>query len=450
MACRGDEMMTSDMLPRSIESEQALIGAVLRGGRAAYEKVNFVSQDMFFYTSHRIVWRAIERIYQAGMQIDVIVVGDEIERMNEMNNVSESGISGRAYLARLRSNGDPRNVETYAEQVQDYHIKRHLFNFSSQIASWSANGRRAKDIVADVERELAKISLRDATDEYTVAVSDAVSQAWDWAERASRGEIVGVPTGLTDIDKIIGTMINGNVYIVAGRPGTGKTAFAVTVALNQAKRGKRIGIFSLEMSSEQVAMRLVAQDSGVDLQNIIQGKMTEDEWERFTASVEHVASLGIVINDLSNINISQIRQAARKIQAENGLDLLIVDYVQLANADKDTFERREQEVSAVSRGLKYLARELNVPVLAMAQLSRAVEQRTSRRPLLSDLRESGSLEQDAYCVIFLYREEDTKTSNVSAEIAKHRNGPVGGCTLYFNAPIARFENAAVNAVNFSD
>jgi len=443
-------MMTSDMLPRSIELEQALIGAVLRGGRAAYEKVNFVIPDMFFYASHRIVWRAIERVYQAGMQIDVIIIGDEIDRMNEMHNVSESGISGRAYLSRLRSNGDHKNIESYAEQVQDYHIKRHLFNFSGKIASWSANGRRAKDIVADVESELAKISLRDSKDEYTVAVSDAVSRAWDWTERASRGEIVGVPTGLADIDKIIGTMINGNVYIVAGRPGTGKTAFAITVALNQAKRGKRIGIFSLEMSSEQVAMRLVAQDSGVDLQNIIQGKMTEEEWVLFTASVEHIASLKILINDLSNINISQIRQAARKIQAENGLDLLIVDYIQLANADKDTFERREQEVSAVSRGLKYLARELNVPVLAMAQLSRAVEQRSSRRPLLSDLRESGSLEQDAYCVIFLYREDDTKTSNVSVEIAKHRNGPVGGCTLYFNAPIARFENAAAQMVNFSD
>jgi replicative DNA helicase len=439
--------MTTDIRPKSIESEQALIGAVLRGGRVVYEKVNFINSENFFCTSHQTVWRAIERVYKNGLQIDVIVVGDEIERMNEMSSVSESGISGRAYLAELRANGDHRHVETYAEQVQDYHIKRHLHNFSGKIAYWSANGRRGRDIIADIEGELSKITVYSANDEYTVSASEAVSRAWDWTERASRGEIVGVPTGLADIDRIIGTMINGNVYIVAGRPGTGKTAFAVTVALNQAKRGKRIGIFSLEMSSEQVAMRLIAQDSGVDLQNIIQGKMTEDEWARYTASVEYIAGLKIAINDLSNINIEQIRQIARKIQAEQGLDLLIVDYVQLANAIGDTFERREQEVSAVSRGLKYLARELNVPVLAMAQLSRAVEQRASRRPVLSDLRESGSLEQDAYCVIFLYREDDAKTSSVSVDIAKHRNGPVGGCTLYFAAPIARFESAAVKTVS---
>jgi replicative DNA helicase len=441
--------MTNDISPKSIDAEQALIGAVLRGGRAAYEKTDFVKPDVFWYTSHQIVWRAIQRVYDNGMQIDVIVVGDEIERMNEMSNVSQSGRSGRAYLTDLRSNGNPSSVETYIEQVQDYHIKRHLLDYSGKIAAWSANGRRAKDIIADIGQELSAITTYSATDEYTVSISDAVSRAWDWTERASRGEIVGVPTGLVDVDKIIGSMINGNVYIVAGRPGTGKTAFAVTVALNQARQGKRIGIFSLEMSSEQVAMRIAAQDSGVDLQNIIQGKMSDGEWPRYAASIEQIAGLKIAINDLSNINIAQIRQIARRIQAEQGLDLLIVDYVQLANADKDTFERREQEVSAVSRGLKYLARELNVPVMAMAQLSRAVEQRAARRPVLSDLRESGSLEQDAYCVLFLYREDDNQ-STVSAEIAKHRNGPVGGCTLYFNAPIARFESTATRTIKLND
>jgi replicative DNA helicase len=440
--------MTDDVSPRSAEAEKALIGAVLRGGRAAYEKADFVKSDIFWYTSHQIVWKAIERVYKNGMQIDVIMVGDEIERMKEMGNVSEGMLNGRGYLSELRSNGDPSSIETYTEQVQDYHIKRHLLDYSGKIAYWSANGRRAKDIIADIEQELSAITTYSAMDEYTVSISDAVSRAWDWTERASRGEIVGVPTGLVDVDKIIGTMINGNVYIVAGRPGTGKTAFAVTVALNQARRGKRIGIFSLEMSSEQVAMRIAAQDSGVDLQNIIQGKMSDNEWARYTASVEHVSELKIAINDLSNINIAQIRQIARRIQAEHGLDLLIVDYVQLANADGNSFERREQEVSAVSRGLKYLARELNVPVLAMAQLSRAVEQRADRRPVLSDLRESGSLEQDAYCVLFLYREDENQ-SVISAEIAKHRNGPVGGCTLYFNAPIARFESAVARTIKLT-
>jgi replicative DNA helicase len=445
----GEYDMTDIQRPMSLETEQHLIGAVLRGGRKTYEKVkDFIGSEMFFSVSHRSVWEGMDKIYANGMQLDVVIVGDEMERMQAMGELEQewgNGVwSGRAYLADLRQNGDPRNVETYAEQVQDYHIKRHLLDYSSKIAYWSANGRRGKDIMADVEAELAKITIFSARDEHTVSMADAVSKAYDWTDRAARGEVVGVPTGLMDVDKILGTMIAGNVYIMAGRPGTGKTAFALSVAMNQAKRGKRIGIFSLEMSQEQVAMRLIAQWSGIDLQSIIQGTLKENEWTLYTDAVENVAALPIVVNDLSSINISQIRQTARRMLAESGIDLLIVDYVQLASAEGKKYERREQEVSAVSRGLKYLASELNVPVLAMAQLSRAVEARASRRPVLSDLRESGSLEQDGYCVMFLYREDETdkaKQNIVSLNVAKHRNGPVGDCELFFNAPIAKFENA---------
>lgn len=437
--------------PKSLETEQHLIGATLRGGRATYERVkDFIIPEMFWSISHQSVWNGIGRVYDNGMQIDTVIIGDEMERMLKMGELSEewgNGLwSGRAYLASLRSDGDPRNIETYAEQVQDYHIKRSLLAYSSKIAYWSANGRRGKDIISDVREELSKIEIISAQDEYTVDIGTAVSEAYDWTDRAAKGEIVGIPTGFIDLDNILGSLINGNVYILAGRPKKGKTAILVSIARNVAKSKKRVGIFSLEMSRMQVAQRLIAQEAEIDLQSIIQGKLQDREWPIFTNAVESVAALPIVINDLSSINISQIRKTARTIKESGGLDLLIVDYIQLASGDGKKFERRDLEVSAVSRGLKYLARELNVPILAAAQLSRAVEQRANQHPILSDLRESGSLEQDAYAVMFIYEPEGDGKQNITGlDIAAHRNGPTGQIELVFRAPFAKFENAVSKA-----
>lgn len=433
--------------PSSTETEQHLVGAVLRGGRMTFERVkDFISYDMFFSRSLGYVWNGIQKVYDAGMQIDVVIVGDEMERMNKMGELEaewSNGVhSGRAYLTFLRQDGDPRNIDTYAEQVQDYHIKRYLKDYSSKIALWAANGRRAKDIMADVEAEFSKISIFSAQDEYTVPISVAAGEAYEWTGDAAEGKIVGVPTGFIDLDRILGSMIAGNVYIVAGRPKKGKTAVLISIARNVAKMGKRVGIFSLEMSRMQVAQRLISQESGVDLHRLIQGKLQEDEWPAYTHGVESTSALPIVINDLSSINIAQIRQTARKIQASGGLDLLIVDYIQLADGSKGKYERRDLEVSAVSRGLKYLARELKVPILAAAQLSRAVEQRASQHPILSDLRESGSLEQDAYAVMFIYEPDNKdKQGIVGIDVAAHRNGPTGSCQLVFRGSLAKFENA---------
>jgi replicative DNA helicase len=451
--------MTDIVKPMSLETEQHLIGAVMRGGRKTFEKVkDFIDSEMFWSVSHRSVWDGIKKIYDNGMQLDVVIIGDEMERMQAMGEIEQewgNGVwSGRSYLGNLRSEGDPRNVETYAEQVQDYHIKRHLLDYSSKIAYWSANGRRGKDIMQDVEAELSKITLFTAQDEYTNTITEGASRAYDWTDRAAKGEIVGVPTGFIDLDKIIGTLIAGNVYIVAGRPGTGKTAFCLSIARHVAKRVKnnKVGIFSLEMSLEQVSQRLIAQEAEIDLQGIIQGTLKDGDWSKFTHGVEMVASWNIVVNDLSSINIAQIRNTARKMKANGGLDLLIVDYVQLATgtgAKKN--EKRYEEVGEVSRGLKHLARELNVPILAAAQLSRAVEQRQSKRPILSDLRESGDLEQDAYGVMFIYNADDeTKVNVTNIEIAKHRNGPVGSCELIFRAPMARFDNAQTRTFRPND
>jgi len=286
----------------------------------------------------------------------------------------------------------------------------------------------------------SQITIYGAQDEFTVPIGEAVSEAYDWTADAAEGKIKGVTTGLIDVDRLLGSLIPGNVYIVAGRPGKGKTGFVLTVAHNAAKRKKRVGMFSLEMSRMQVAQRLICINSEIDLQRVITGKLLDHEWPVYMHGVEEVSSLPIVINDLSSININQIRQTAHKIKASGGLDLLIVDYIQLAAGTQKKYERRDLEVSAVSQGLKYLARELDVPILAAAQLSRSVEQRAEKRPVLSDLRESGSLEQDAYAVMFLHVEDDTP-SLPHLLIEKHRNGPTGEVSLMFKREFTKFENA---------
>lgn len=433
--------------PISLPTEQHLIGAVLRGGRSSFEQVkDFILPEMFFSIGHQSVWQGLFKVYDAGLQLDTVIVGDEMERMLKMGELEEEWgngiINGRTYLARLRESGDPRNIESYAEQVQDYHIKRHLLNFSGKIAYWSANGRRGKDIMSDVESEFSKISIFSAQDEYTVPIGVGVSEAYDWIDKAARGEIVGVPTGFKEVDKLLGSMIAGNVYIVAGRPKKGKTGFLLSVAYNVAKKQKkRVGIFSLEMSRLQVSQRLISMESQIDLHRMILGELEEKEWAMLTHAVEVTADLPIVINDLSSININQIRRTARKIKASGGLDLLIVDYIQLASgvSEGKAFERRDLEVSAVSRGLKYLARELNVPILAAAQLSRNIETRADKKPILSDLRESGSLEQDAYAVMFLHKEKEDSDVN-ELIVAAHRNGPTGTAELLFRNHLARFED----------
>ena len=434
------------MNPVSTESEGALLGSILRGGREVYAKAcEIVTGEMFWSTSHRSVWECFERLYNNGMQIDVIVTGDEMELMQKMGELEGewgNGVwSGRAYLADLRSNGDPRNVETYAVQVQDYYFKRFLLQFSGKIGGWSANGRRPKEIVQDIYAELSKLQIHDAHDEHTVPIATAIGEAYDWTDKAARGEVVGVPTGLVDLDKLLGSLVNGNMYLLAARPKRGKTGLLLTIARNVARSGKRVGIFSLEMSRLQVGQRLIAQESGINLQSIINGKLRDDEWAKYTHAVEVAASYPIVINDMKSINVGGMRNVARRIKAEGGLDLLIVDYIQLAGSENKRYENRNVEVTAISRGLVHLAGELDVPILAAAQLNRAIEARASKRPILSDLRESGSLEQDAYAVMFLHElEDETKQNIIGLELAAHRNGPTGVIELLFRDSIVKFEN----------
>jgi replicative DNA helicase len=438
----------TDQKEHSRENEVGLLGAIMRDGSTFAQAREIVTADSFGWLPYGWVWNAFEELYSNGMSIDTITVGDELDRTGKIDEfrMSDSAVlSGRMALSKIRETGNPKNLLSYAENVMDYAAKRQILQFLNKGASWAMNGRRAKDIIADMNAEFSKVTIYGAEDEFTVPMSVAVSEAYDWTDRASRNEVVGVPTGLIDLDRILGSMIAGNVYIVAGRPGQGKTGLLLTIAKHAAQvNKKRVAVFSLEMSRQQVAQRLIAQEGEVDLQRIIQGKLLETEWPLFTHAVEVVSDLPIVINDLSSININQIRQTARKIKANGGLDFIVVDYIQLAGGDGGKYQNRELEVSAVSRGLKYLARELNVPILAAAQLSRAVEQRASKTPILSDLRESGSLEQDAYAVIFINAPEvEDKQNIIQLLVAKHRNGQTGSAELVIKKSFVKFENAAI-------
>jgi replicative DNA helicase len=435
------------------DNEEALIGAVLRGGTETYRSAReIVQQQHFGNVSFGYIWLGFEKLFEQGMGIDQVTVGDEIERMVKMGELDENAVSrgmfsGRVLLSKLREEGEPANATSYAENVQDQSVKRALDPFFEKCSYWNKNGRRAKDIIKDINEEFSKIILYSAQDEYTVPISVAVSEAYDETDLASRGGIIGVPTGFIDLDKILGSLYKQNLYLIAARPGQGKTAFLLTIALKAALMKKRVAIFSLEMSRSQVAQRLIAQVANVDLSKIIKGKLSDVEWPLYTHAVEVVADLPIIINDLSSIDINSIRQTCRKIAADGGLDLVIFDYIQLAESGQKKSERRELDVSAISRGMKYLARELDIPVLAASQLSRELEKRSEKRPVLSDLRESGSLEQDAYAVMFIYRpdqyeKDSTKSGVAEIIIAKHRNGPVGSVDLLFQLPYAKFENAA--------
>lgn len=434
----------------SREAEEQLCGDVLRGGTDTFKQVrDITSPDFFRVDPLQNLWRAFERLDAEGLKIDLFTVQDELERQGVMGDFANGPWHGSVYLANMRGNGVPDNVLSHAETVADYAAKRELYRLFSNGAYQSLNGRRAKDIMVDALASLSKLTIYSAQDEYTAPVSSALSEAYDWAARAAQNKILGVPTGFLDLDRMLGSLIAENVYLVAGRPGQGKTAFLISVGRNAArKHNKRVAIFSLEMSRLQVGQRLIAQEAEVDLHKIITGKMNEDEWNRFNTAIETIERLPIVINDLSEIAINGIRQTARKLKANGGLDLVIVDYIQLANSEGKRAERRELEVSEVSRGLKYLARELEVPVLAAAQLSRAVEQRADKRPILSDLRESGSLEQDSYAVMFLHKPDETKSNVVELSVSKHRNGPTGSCELIFQPEYAQFQNAAARVFNF--
>ncbi len=434
------------LLPQNIEAECGALGSLMIDPEALDRVIGFLRVEDFYRDAHRIIYEAILTLASQGTTADFITLCDVLERQNTLE-----AVGGASYIASLitivPTSG---NIEYYSRIVQRTGVLRRLIGVAGRIA---ALGYEEGDVVValeQAEKMIFEISqpfvLSRSSD---IGMSELLAQYMNALDERyeNRGRTVGVPTGYRDLDRLLGGLQRSDLDIVAARTSLGKTAFAINVAYNAAIKFKRhIGIFSLEMSKEQLAQRFVALDSGVEQQRLRTGLLLDEDWDPLVGAIGRLSELGIRIDDTPGISLLQLRSRARRWIIEHGIELIIVDYLQLVTAgENQKYENRQQEVSAITRGLKHLARELNVPVLALAQLSRALEARQSKVPQLSDLRESGEIEQAADVVMFIYRDEvynpQTERKNqADMIIAKQRNGPVGEITLYFDQTHSRFQN----------
>jgi replicative DNA helicase len=436
----------------SREAEEAVIGSVLINPEAYYDVAAFLKAEDFHIHRNQWIWEAFTRLHERRIPIDYLTVSEEL---NQMGQLAEAG--GPAYLTALINNVPTSlHAEAYGHIVEENAIRRKMLAAANDIAKLAYQENvGVEDVMDGAEKAIFGVSERRLTRDLQ-PIQQVLSEYYDRIDQlASRGdEIFGVPTGFIDLDRLLMGLQPSDFIIVAGRPGMGKTAFMLSAAKNAAQTHKKhVAIFSLEMSNEQLVQRLIAQETGIDSQRLRTGKLSEEEWPLFTHAIEVLSDTRIFLDDTPALTPLQLRTKSRRLHLEYGLDLILVDYLQLMGSGIRS-ENRVQEVSYISRNLKILARELNVPVLAAAQLSRAVEQRADKEPQLSDLRESGSLEQDADIVIFIHRpemyEKDTLKQNIAQiKVSKHRNGPVGMVELIFRHNLAKFENAATRLVDLS-
>jgi replicative DNA helicase len=440
------------VVPHSQEAEEAVIGAVMINPEAYYDVAQFLQANDFYIHRHQWIWEAFTRLHERRIPIDLLTVSEELDQMGHLAEVG-----GPAYLTTL-INAVPTSLhaEAYGRRVEETAIRRRMLTAANDIAKLAYQENAPVDSVMDeAEKAIFGVSERRMTRDLQ-SIQQVLSDYYDRIDQlANRDEeTLGVPTGFIDLDRLLGGLQPSDLLIVAGRPGMGKTAFMLSAAKNAAQTHKKhVAIFSLEMANEQLVQRLIAQETGIDSQRLRTGKLQEDEWPVFTHAIEVLSDTRIFLDDTPGLTPLQLRTKCRRLHMEFQLDLIVVDYLQLMSGGIRT-DNRVQEVSHISRNLKILARELNVPVLAAAQLSRAVEQRADKEPQLSDLRESGSLEQDADIVMFIHRpemyEKDTAKKNIAQiKIAKHRNGPVGTIELVFRNNLAKFENAVTRTVDLS-
>lgn len=448
----SSEDRQSQGVPYVRDAEEAVLGAVLINPEAFYDVAQFLSTEDFFLHRNRWIWEAFEALTEQRLPIDVLTVSEELERNSRLD---EAG--GASYLAGLIGNVPTSlHAEAYGHLIEETATRRRLLEAANSIARLAYQTEiQIEDVVNDAEKAVFSVSERRLTHELQ-PIKDVLSAYYDRIDYLARhrDESLGVPTGFIDLDRLLGGMQSSDLLIIAGRPGQGKSGFCLSVAKNASQLfKKRVAVFSLEMSNEQLVQRLIAQETSINSQRLRLGDVHDDEWPLFTQAVSTLGDTSIFLDDTPAITPLQLRTKCRRLHMEFGLDLIIVDYLQLMTGES-RMENRVQEVSYISRNLKVLARELNVPVLAAAQLSRAVEQRADKRPILSDLRESGSLEQDSDIVLFIYRpdqyEDDTLKENIAEIIvAKHRNGPVGSVELVFRKDLAKFENAETRHVSFA-
>jgi len=440
-------------VPYNTEAEEAILGSLLIDPDAIIKVASFLAPEDFYREKNGWIYEAISDLHERREPADFVTLCDELERRGQLEEVG-----GASYITSLINTVPTAvHVEHYAHIVERCAILRRLIGAAGKIAAVAYEGAGDVEEVMDrAEQILFEVSQRRLA-HAPLPIKEVLGEYYDRIEylHQHRGEVIGVPTGFADLDKLLGGLQPSDLIIVAGRPGMGKTSLAHSILQNAAiKRGAHIALFSLEMSAEQVVQRLIASETGIDSQRLRVGDVGEDEWPKIAEAAGRLAEMVVYIDDAPSISPMELRAKARRLHAEHGLDLVLIDYLQLMRGDGRA-ENRVQEISNISRALKALARELMVPVVAVSQLSRAVESRQNRRPILSDLRESGSIEQDADIVLFIYRDEmyydeeswrmafrDKPYPEGTAEIivGKHRSGPTGRINLGFLKNQTRFVN----------
>ena len=440
---RHDEVRTP---PHSVEAEQAVLGGLMLDSNAWDAVADIIAASDFYRRDHRLIFEAIVEVAEIRGSCDAVTISEHLERKGRLEE-----IGGLAYLGTIaRDTPSAANVRAYATIIRERSTLRQLVTAGNEIAAAATDGRgrAASELVDEAERRVFEIAERGSRGKLGfVAVRDLLPQTIDRLDllHQSPGDVRGVPTGFTQLDRKTTGLQPGDLIVIAGRPSMGKTTLAMNIAENAAiAKGVPAAIFSMEMSSEQLVNRLVSSLGRVNQTHLRTGNFSDEDWSRIQGAMSQLSSAKIFVDESPALTPTEVRARARRLKREHDIGLIVVDYLQLMQVS-GTKENRATEISEISRGLKALAKELRVPVVALSQLNRAVEQRTDKRPVMSDLRESGAIEQDSDLILLIYREEvydpnTTRRGVADIIIAKQRNGPIGEIQLTFLGEYTRFEN----------
>ena len=430
--------------PQSIEAEQSVLGAILLENEALIKAIELLQVDDFYRESHRQIYSAMIGLYEKNTPVDQITLTEHLKQKNKLAEVG-----GLSYVAELADTiPTAANIEYYAKIVRQKAILRNLIATATGIVAKATSGEEnIEDILDFSEKTIFQISEQQIKPSY-YPLKSILQSTFKSIERLYEKKqlITGVPTGFADLDEKTSGFQPSDLIIIAGRPSMGKTAFCLNIAQHAATVEKvPTVVFSLEMSKEQLALRMLCSEARIDNHKLRSGHIAENEWGKLTMAAGRLSEASLFIDDTPGMSVFEMRAKARRLKAEHGLGMIIIDYMQLMSGSKTRSDSREQEISEISRSLKALAKELNVPVLALSQLNRRLEDRTDKKPQMSDLRESGAIEQDADVILFIYREEvyhrDSEEAKGKAEviIGKQRNGPIGDIPLTFINEYTRFE-----------
>ncbi|UJZ88935.1 replicative DNA helicase [Heyndrickxia coagulans] len=430
--------------PQNIEAEQAVLGAIFLEPSAFITASEILTADDFYRNAHQKIFQVFAKLNDAGKAVDLVTVAEELSATRQLEDAG-----GLSYLSELAASvPTAANIAYYAGIVAEKALLRRLIRTATHIAQEGYTREDDVDELLDeAERSIMEVAQRKNAGDFK-HIKDVLVSTYDNIEMLHnrKGDVTGIPTGFYELDRMTAGFQRNDLIIVAARPSVGKTAFALNIAQNVGtKTGENVAIFSLEMGAEQLVMRMLCAEGNIDAQRLRTGALTDEDWRKLTMAMGSLSNSGIYIDDTPGVRVTEIRSKCRRLKQEHGLGMVVIDYLQLIQGSAHSRENRQQEVSEISRSLKALARELEVPVIALSQLSRSVEQRQDKRPMMSDIRESGSIEQDADIVAFLYREDyyeqDTENKNIiEIIIAKQRNGPVGTVQLAFVKEYNKFVN----------